>query len=214
MDRTSEKHFIDLLKQQGHEIEHTIESMKGNDTAEQDSYSSTELSSYDNHPAELGTQLFQVELNSALRVHEEHLLKEIHDALGRIDEGTYGKCAFCGKEINRERLEAIPYARLCIECEEDKAVEPEMLRNERPNEEKYIWDAPFGRKYLNKREDDEHEGMDYLNDLMKYGSADSPQDMGGYHDYEDYYTNEVDKQGIVDDMDNVSNDEYRKQLPD
>jgi hypothetical protein len=38
--------------------------------------------------------------------------------------------------------------------------------------------------------------------------------MGGYHDYDEFYTNEVDKQGIVDDMDQVSNDEYKRQLPD
>jgi len=201
-----------LLKQ-GREIEHTIEIMKENKTAEQDKYSPTELSNYDNHPAEMGTQLYQMEFDNALRVHEEHLLKEIHDALGRIEEKTYGVCAFCGDEIDLERLKAIPYTRLCIECEESKAVDPEILRNDRPNEE-LVWDAPFGRKYLNKREDDEYEGLDYLNDLVKYGTSDGPQDMGGYHDYDEFYTNEVDKQGIVDDMDQVSNEEYKRQLPD
>lgn len=206
-------HFKGLLDRQGEELEHTIELMKENKDAEQDKYSPTELSNYDNHPAELGTQLFEVELNSALRVHEEHLLKEIHDALGRISEGNYGKCAFCGEEISRERLEAIPYTRLCISCEEKKAVTPRMLRRIRPNEE-LVLDAPMGRKYLNEREDDEYEGIDQFNDLMKYGSSDSPQDLGGYHDYEKYYTNEIDKQGIVDDMDQVSNNEYKKQLPD
>jgi len=95
----------------------------------------------------------------------------------------------------------------------EKAVDPEILAKGRPNEE-LVWDAPFGRKYLNKREDDEYEGLDYLNDLVKYGSSDSPQDMGGYNDYEEYYTNEIDNQGIVDHMDKVSNDEYKRQLPD
>lgn len=207
------EHFKNLLGGKGREIDHTIEKMKENKDAEQDKYSPTELSNYDNHPAELGTQLFEVEHNLALRVHEEYLLKEIHDALGRIDEGIYGKCAFCGEEISMGRLEAVPYARLCIKCEEDKAVTPQMLRRMRPNEE-LVLDAPMGRKYLNEREDDEHEGMDQLNDLMKYGSSDSPQDMGGYHDYKKYYTNEVDKQGIVDEMDQVSNKEYKRQLPD
>ncbi|MCX8129979.1 MAG: TraR/DksA C4-type zinc finger protein [Clostridia bacterium] len=213
MDSSNFQHFKELLETQGREIEHTIELMKENKTGEQDKYSNNELSSYDNHPAELGSELFLTELNLALRVHEEHLLKDIHDALGRIDEGTYGRCAFCGNDIGTERLEVIPYARVCIECEQSKAVDPEILAKNRPNEE-LIWDAPFGRKYLNRREDDEHEGMDQLNDLMKYGSADSPQDLGGYHDYEEYYTNEIDKQGIVDDMDQVSNEEYKRQLPD
>jgi YteA family regulatory protein len=206
-------HFRDLLQRQGEEIEHTIEIMKENKDAEQDKYSPTELSNYDNHPAEIGTQLFEVEHNSALRVHEEHLLKDIQDALGRMNEGTYGKCAFCGNEIDRERLEVVPYTRLCIKCEEDKVITPQVLRSIRPNEE-LVLDAPMGRKYLNQQEDDENEGMDQFNDLMKYGSSDSPQDLGGYHDYEEFYTNEIDNQGIVDEMDRISNREYKKQLPD
>jgi len=206
-------HFRDVLNRQCEEIGHTIEMMKENKDAEQRKYSPTELSNYDNHPAELGTQLFEVEHNSALRVHEERLLKDIHDALGRVDEDTYGKCAFCGKEITRERLEVVPYTRLCIQCEEDKVITPQVLRSIRPNEE-LVLDAPMGRKYLDQHEDDEHEGMDQFNDLMKYGSSDSPQDLGGYHDYEEYYTNKIDKQGIVDDMDQISNEEYKKQLPD
>jgi len=213
MDDNNINRLKDDLLKRGREIEHTIELMKEQDTAEQDKYSPTELSNYDNHPAEMGTQLFQTEFNSALRVHEEHLLKEIHDALGRIDDGTFGKCDFCGKEIDMDRLEAIPYTRLCMDCEQSKTVDPEILAKQRPNEE-LIWDAPFGRKYLNKQEDDEYEGLDYLNDLVKYGSSDSPQDMGGYHDYEEYYTNEIDKQGIVDNMDQVSNEQYKRQLPD
>lgn len=207
------QHYKDMLMRQGDDIEGTIKAMKEHETGEQDKYSSTELSNYDNHPADLGSELFQVELNTALKVHEEHLLKEIHDALGRIDEGKFGTCELCGKEITEERLEAIPYTRLCMDCEQSKAIDPEILENIRPNEE-LVLDAPFGRKYLNKREDDEYEGLDYLNDVMKYGSADSPQDMGGYHDYEEFYTNEIDNQGIVDPMDKISNEQYKRQLPD
>jgi len=206
------EHFRQLLINQKRDIEQTINTMKKNNTGTQGEYYPTELSNYDNHPAELGTDLFHVEMNTALKVHEENVLKEIQDALERIDEGTFGKCEFCGNEISEERLEAIPYARLCIDCEENKAIDPEILKNIRPNEERVL-DAPIGRKYLNQREDDEYEGIDQLYDLMNYGSSDSPQDLGGYHDYEEYYTNDIDKQGIVDDMDQVSNEEYKRQLP-
>jgi len=186
--------------------------MKRNGAGEQDKYSPTELSNYDNHPAEIASELYQAEQNNALKVHEEHIIKEIDDALERIRRGTYGKCAFCGREIDEKRLEFIPYARLCIECEKSRAAAPRIQKGNRPVEEDVI-DMPLGRKYLNKQEDDEYEGMDQLNDLMKYGSADSPQDMGGYHDYRDFYTNDTDRQGIVDDMDRISNNEYKKQLP-
>lgn len=207
------EYFKELLIKRGSEIKHTIDTMEENDTAFQGKSYPTELSNYDNHPAEIATELFQAELNTGLKVHEEYILIEIHDALRRIDEGTYGKCTFCGNDIGRERLEAIPYARLCKKCESEKKIDPEIVRKMRPNEELVI-DAPIGRKYLNKREDDEYEGLDYLNDLMKYGSADSPQDLGGYNNYEEFYTNKVDEQGIVDKMDRVSNEEYKRQLPD
>lgn len=212
MERKATEKFKELLLKQKREIEHTIGMMKENKAAEQDKYSPTELSNYDNHPAEMGTEVFQVEMNNALRVHEEYILNEIDEALDRINEGTFGKCALCGKEIGTERLEVLPYAEVCIECAESKKLEPEIVGKTRPNEE-LVLDAPFGRKYLNEQEDDEYEGIDYLNDLMKYGSADSPQDLGGYADFEEFFTNEVDNQGIVDPMDKVSNEDYKKQLP-
>ncbi|MCX7842018.1 MAG: TraR/DksA C4-type zinc finger protein [Clostridia bacterium] len=213
MENQKIQQLKDTLIKQKTNVENTIGQMKENKAAEQDKYSTTELSNYDNHPAELGTEVFQTEMNNALRVHEEYILNEIDEALHRIDEGTFGKCALCGKDIGLERLEALPYTEVCIECANAKKLEPEIAEKSRPNEE-LIWDAPFGRKYLNRREDDEHEGMDQLNDLMKYGSADSPQDMGGYEDFEEYYTNEIDKQGLVDRMDAISNEEYKRQLPD
>lgn len=205
-------HFKGLLMRQKLDFENTIEKMKENKQAEQDKYSPTELSNYDNHPADTGTEVFQVEHNNALRVHEEYQLYEVGIALEKIEKGRYGICEFCGNEIDRQRLEALPYTRLCIKCADTRSKETDTVRHGRPVEELVIGSS-FGRKYLNKQEDDEHEGLDYLNDLMKYGSASTPQDMGGYDDYDDFYTNEVDKQGIVDKMDNISNEQYKKQLP-
>ncbi|RCX16830.1 TraR/DksA family transcriptional regulator [Anaerobacterium chartisolvens] len=213
MDNNSLNHFRELLENKLRDIGGTVQKMTKNEAEEQENYSSNELSSYDNHPADLGSELYMTEMNTALKLHEKNILKDINNALSRIEKGSFGKCAFCGRDISMERLEAMPYARLCIDCQEDTAVDPEILARQRPNEE-LIWDAPFGRKYLNKREDDEHEGMDQLGDLMKYGSSDSPQDLGGYHDYEEYYTNKIDHQGIVEKMDNISNEYYKKQLPD
>ena len=77
--------------------------MKNHKIAEQDVDSPGELSNYDNHPAEIATELFQFELNNALKVHEEHLLQEINEALDKIDNGKYGKCEICGEEISYER---------------------------------------------------------------------------------------------------------------
>lgn len=213
MNRQEAEHYRQLLLKMLDETENTIEMLKSNREAEQDKYSSGELSNYDNHPADQGTELFYLEMNNALKVHGEGIMTDIKDALGRLDRGVYGVCVQCGGEIPPERLEVHPYAKMCLGCQEDYENSSERQNNDRPNEELVI-DAPFGRKYLNKQEDDEYEGMDQLYDLMKFGSSDSPQDLGGYHDYREYYTNETDRQGIVDDMDMISNDDYRRQLPD
>lgn len=56
------------------------------------------------------------EIDRALDDNAEHILHLIDEALKRIDDGTYGTCDSCGKPISEGRLEARPYAVLCIEC--------------------------------------------------------------------------------------------------
>ena len=46
------------------------------------------------------------------------LLREVNAAIQRLDAGTYGICVRCGRAISRRRLEVLPYASLCIECQE------------------------------------------------------------------------------------------------
>ncbi|MGI6669231.1 MAG: TraR/DksA C4-type zinc finger protein [Acetivibrionales bacterium] len=213
MNREQTEYYRKLLDEQLSRVNSTIGMMKQNKSAEQDKYSPTELSNYDNHPAEMASELYQVEMNTALLVHGENILQDIKDAIAKIDKGLYGYCEKCGEEIPPERLQAVPYARMCLRCKNETEAAPKNKFKGRANEE-LVLDAPFGRKYLNSRDDDEHEGMDQLNDLIKYGSSDGPQDMGGYHDYEEFYTNKIDNQGIVDNMDKMSNSAYRRQLPD
>ena len=50
---------------------------------------------------------------------EQQLLRAIESALGRIRNGTYGKCLSCGKEIDEKRLGSVPWALHCIQCEEE-----------------------------------------------------------------------------------------------
>lgn len=49
---------------------------------------------------------------------EVELLRDLDDALDRLDEGNYGTCEECGVDISRKRLEAIPWARYCVTCQE------------------------------------------------------------------------------------------------
>jgi len=58
------------------------------------------------------------ELMFSLSDAERQRLLDIDAALERIDEGGYGSCANCGREIGEKRLEAVPWARFCVDCQE------------------------------------------------------------------------------------------------
>ena len=62
------------------------------------------------------------------------LLREVHAALARIADGTYGICIQCEEEISQKRLKAVPWATLCIGCQEqsDRSHRPEVEYHERP----------------------------------------------------------------------------------
>lgn len=65
--------------------------------------------------ADTATETFERELDEGLEEDAARQLHEVEAALERIEEGTYGTCEVCGKEIPEERLEAIPWATLCVE---------------------------------------------------------------------------------------------------
>lgn len=67
------------------------------------------------HLADSATETYLREVDGGLEENAGHLLEEIEAALERIEEGTYGLCAVCGQAIDPERLDAVPYARLCLE---------------------------------------------------------------------------------------------------
>ena len=79
-----------------------------------------EETAYDNHLADTATETYDRELDYTLEENSEHVLAEIDAALTRIENGTYGKCTNCGKQIPEERLEALPWATLCIDCQHDQ----------------------------------------------------------------------------------------------
>ena len=75
-----------------------------------------DLSSMPIHMADIGTDNFEQEFTLSLMESEEGTLESIEAALERIEEGTYGLCEECGVKIPRKRLDAIPYASMCVKC--------------------------------------------------------------------------------------------------
>jgi RNA polymerase-binding protein DksA len=79
-----------------------------------------EETAYDNHLADTATETYDRELDYTLEENSEHVLADIDAALKRIEGGTYGICTNCGEPIAVERLEALPWATLCIDCKRDR----------------------------------------------------------------------------------------------
>ena len=77
------------------------------------------LGGADNHLGDAAAGTLDREIDYTLEEHSGQVLTQIDAALTRIDDGTFGKCTNCGKEIPEERLEARPWASLCIDCQRD-----------------------------------------------------------------------------------------------
>jgi RNA polymerase-binding transcription factor DksA len=78
-----------------------------------------DLSGYSFHMADTGTDNFDREFALSLVSSEQEALYEIEGALKRIETGTYGQCESCEKTIARERLMAVPFARMCVRCQSE-----------------------------------------------------------------------------------------------
>jgi DnaK suppressor protein len=76
---------------------------------------------YGNHMADDATEAFEQAKDLALRQNAEQLLAQVTDALERFDKGVYGICEHCGAEIDPARLTALPYATLCLRCQQRQA---------------------------------------------------------------------------------------------
>ena len=73
----------------------------------------------DNNLAQTATATLGREIDYTLGENSGEILTRIDAALARIDGGTYGTCSNCGQEISAARLEAYPWASLCIDCKRD-----------------------------------------------------------------------------------------------
>jgi RNA polymerase-binding transcription factor DksA len=75
----------------------------------------SELTTVDQHPADVGSETFERTKNLSVQEDVEGRLEDIARALDKLDAGTYGTCETCGERIPDERLEAVPAARFCVE---------------------------------------------------------------------------------------------------
>ncbi len=74
------------------------------------------LSNVPLHMADLGTDNYDQEFTLGLIENEQETLELVNEALGRMENGSFGRCVECDEAIAKPRLQAIPYARHCIRC--------------------------------------------------------------------------------------------------
>lgn len=128
--RQMKKMLLDMRAQLLQEIAENVKAESGTEKAEiGDLY-------------DLATSERDRELSLLLGDRDRAKLKEIDDALKRIDEGTYGICEECGEKIAAGRLKAMPFTRLCVNCQANLERQQKMKRE--TEEEGFYRDLPFG----------------------------------------------------------------------
>jgi len=99
---------------------------ESSDLDESQDESTGELNSLDQHLADRASDTFDREKDRSIAEGLAEKLEEIGAALARIDDGEYGICQVCGREIADERLEAVPATRFCREHARSSAIESDV----------------------------------------------------------------------------------------
>ncbi|OGY41807.1 MAG: hypothetical protein A2Y67_04165 [Candidatus Buchananbacteria bacterium RBG_13_39_9] len=111
-----EKIKKDLLERK-EQIEKELNSFAKKDEYVRDNYRS-EFPDFGDKEDENAEEIAQYTDNISIEFSLEKTLRDINKALERISDGTYGKCAYCSKEISADRLLARPTSNACVECKE------------------------------------------------------------------------------------------------
>jgi DnaK suppressor protein len=113
-------HYRSLLVDERRRVEAAIENLREDHPGSLDEEVEEVSAGTDNHLAETATVTLDREIDYSLEENASEVLAAIDAALKRIEEGTYGTCARCGKQIPEERLEARPWSALCIEDQREQ----------------------------------------------------------------------------------------------
>jgi DnaK suppressor protein len=108
--------FRDQLLEERRRVEHALATLRHEHPGSLDEEVEEIAATSDNHLAETATATLGREIDYTLGDNAEQVISAIDAALKRIDDGKYGTCVDCGHEIPRERLQASPWASLCIDC--------------------------------------------------------------------------------------------------
>ncbi len=173
----------------------SIHDRLGGQLSESETESVQALSAYDNHPADLGTDTFERELDVGLTVGIERRLDEVARAMAKIRDNTYGVCERCGQPIGDARLRVRPESIYCVECQEEMAVGYVP-----PPSEALVTPMPFGCSPKTVVEPD---GEDIWQSVAQWGNSDTPQDTPPAIDYHETFVDFQEPVGYVEEVESI-----------
>ena len=116
MTSINTEQFRDALLDERQRVEHALATLRDEHAGSLDDEVEEVAPTADNHLGETASATLGREIDYTLGDNAEQVISEIDAALERIEDGSYGTCSNCGGEIPQARLEANPWASLCIDC--------------------------------------------------------------------------------------------------
>lgn len=117
MNKKSLGHFEKRLQEELSNLAKALGKLEKSALHRSQKDSSGDLSAYSIHMPDLGTDAMERERDLLVASAEGRVVLQIHEALSKIKDGSYGVCESCGKSISAQRLELIPYALYCAPCQ-------------------------------------------------------------------------------------------------
>lgn len=157
-----------------------------------------ELSTYDNHPGDVGSEMFERGKDFALREDAMTTVGAVDDALDKMEQGQYGQCEVCGQGISVERLEAVPYTTQCVDC---KSRDEHLPKSHERTAEEDVLDIPFARSWKDDEEYNGFDGEDSWESVAVWNEHADRSQAGSY--YGDEEMMEEEDMELFDSVDNI-----------
>ena len=118
MEKKDLKEFKELLTRKKAQVAKGIEHIANDTLKTSQRDAAGDLSAYSLHMADMATDNYDREFALNLADNEQKVIHRIDEAIEKIDAGSFGICEVCGKKIAKARLKVVPYAELCVPCQE------------------------------------------------------------------------------------------------
>ncbi|ADL51509.1 TraR/DksA C4-type zinc finger protein [Clostridium cellulovorans] len=198
LNEDEKKYFKNKLLTERERINKLLMEMKDNETIDSNLNATAELSFYDNHPSDSATELSEIEKGKALKANETNMLGKINEALDALENGDYGLCGNCQKEITKERLDFLPYAKYCAKCQGIMHTLRERTFEDRPNEEYVLKDVYY-------------KGFGGIKGSVGLDALDTYELVDSHNQFVDSDADKINAH-YVDPLDRVSNISYEETL--